>query len=297
MEEKISIVLPTYNGEKNISKSIESVLSQTYKNWELIIINDCSTDNTLDIISAYTCKDARITVISNEVNKKLPASLNVGFSLASGELLTWTSDDNAYHENALETMVNVLKASDNIDMVYADFNVVNTKGELMWHANKPEPEEIVYDNIVGACFLYKKTLANAIGWYDTELFLAEDYEYWIRAFLNGNLKHIDEILYDYVWHDKSLTVTKEREVYHKTFEAKDKHFDELLARCNTQEARNRFYWSMLKLLLDDKEKATIRKEYYLQDREFMKADKPKARKERFEKTLCAKALRRLKVMK
>ncbi len=297
MEEKVSIVLPTYNGGENISKSIESVLAQTYGNWELIIVNDCSTDNTLDIINNYSKKDSRIIVFSNEDNKKLPASLNVGFAHASGKFLTWTSDDNTYHNNALEVMVNNLKSSNDIDMVYADFDVVNTKGELMWHVNKPVPEDIIYENIIGACFLYKKSLADKIGEYDTELFLAEDYEYWIRAFLNGNIKHINENLYDYMWHDKSLTVTKEKQIYHKTFEAKNKHFVELISRCITQDARNKFYSSMLRLLLDDKEKSAVRREYYLQDMEFMKADKPKARKEKLDKNFFVRVLRKLRIIR
>ena len=90
---KVSIVLPTYNGSKFLSRSIESVQEQAETDWELIIVNDCSTDNTLDIAQKYAQQDKRISVITNEQNKKLPASLNVGFSRAKGKYLTWTSDD------------------------------------------------------------------------------------------------------------------------------------------------------------------------------------------------------------
>lgn len=75
----ISIVLPTYNGSRFLRDSIESVVSQTYEHWELIIVNDCSTDNTLKIAKEYEERDSRIRVISNNINKKLPASLNIGF--------------------------------------------------------------------------------------------------------------------------------------------------------------------------------------------------------------------------
>ena len=85
MEKRISIVLPTYNGEKVIKKSIESVLSQTYVNWELIIVNDCSTDNTLSVIESYEQSDSRIRVYNNTTNQKLPRSLNIGFSHATGD--------------------------------------------------------------------------------------------------------------------------------------------------------------------------------------------------------------------
>ena len=75
MEKLVSIVLPTYNGEKYLADSIESVISQTYKNWELIIINDCSTDKTLEIAQSYAAKDNRIKVYSNDENLKVPKSL------------------------------------------------------------------------------------------------------------------------------------------------------------------------------------------------------------------------------
>ena len=73
----ISIVLPTYNGTKYIRQSIDSVLSQTLKDFELIIVDDCSTDNTKEVVSAYT--DQRIRYIRNEQNLRLPGTLNVGF--------------------------------------------------------------------------------------------------------------------------------------------------------------------------------------------------------------------------
>ena len=89
----ISIVLPVYNGEQYIDKAVESIIGQTYKNWELILVNDCSTDHTLEILEEYAGKDVRIRIINNTHNLKLPASLNVGFENAKGRYLTWTSDD------------------------------------------------------------------------------------------------------------------------------------------------------------------------------------------------------------
>ena len=94
MKPKISIVLPCYNGAKMLGNAIESIINQTLQNWELIIVNDCSTDNTLQVAQSFAEKDNRIKVITNEYNSKLPASLNNGFRQAQGEYWTWTSDDN-----------------------------------------------------------------------------------------------------------------------------------------------------------------------------------------------------------
>lgn len=82
---KISVILPVYNGEKYVANAIESILNQTYHNIELIIVNDCSADNTLQIIEDYAKKDDRIKIYCNDSNQKLPKSLNIGFSKASGD--------------------------------------------------------------------------------------------------------------------------------------------------------------------------------------------------------------------
>ena len=103
----VSIILPVYNGEKYLEKSINSCLKQTYKNIELIIVNDCSTDNTLSICDFFVKNDTRVKLINNSINKKLPASLNIG-KKAKGNYLTWTSDDNLFKPNAIEKLVNRL---------------------------------------------------------------------------------------------------------------------------------------------------------------------------------------------
>jgi len=95
---------------------------------ELIIVNDCSTDNTLKIVNGYAKKDSRVKIISNEINLKLPQSLNFGFAEATGEYLTWTSDDNQYHKDALERLSSILNCNDKVDLVYSDYTVIEKDG-------------------------------------------------------------------------------------------------------------------------------------------------------------------------
>lgn len=96
---KVSIVLPTYNGARYLRQSIDSCLGQTYRNLELIVVDDASTDTTPEIIRSY--QDPRIRVIRHEKSKMLPESLNTGFRAVSGDYLTWTSDDNYYVPEAI----------------------------------------------------------------------------------------------------------------------------------------------------------------------------------------------------
>lgn len=126
-EPTVSIILPVYNGERYLNEAVESILAQTYPSWELIIVDDCSTDGTPEICQSYVKKDDRIRYVRNETNKKLPASLNVGFSHARGQYLTWISDDNRFREDALEVMAGALDRDSQIDLVYCRIQQIDEK--------------------------------------------------------------------------------------------------------------------------------------------------------------------------
>jgi glycosyltransferase involved in cell wall biosynthesis len=205
---KISIVLPSYNRANYLAKAIESCLAQTFKDFELIIVDDCSTDNSLAIAKTYASKDPRIHLIKNDINKKLPASLNIGFALAKGNYLTWTSDDNLYHENALEKMTSCLDSMEDIGLVYADYTLIDENGNIGKRIYQESPEFLPIRDCVGPCFLYRADIARRVGEYNESMFLIEDYEYWLRFGLTAKLFHIKESLYFYRTHQSSLTKTR-----------------------------------------------------------------------------------------
>ncbi|MEE0168235.1 MAG: glycosyltransferase [Eggerthellaceae bacterium] len=214
---KVSIVLPTYNGEKYIRESINSVLSQTYEDWELIVIDDCSNDATPAIIQHFMEKDSRITSIRNLTNKKLPASLNIGFEHASGDYFTWTSDDNLFRNDALSIMVSTLGNNPNTDLVYCDIQRINAAGDIVSMKEfSPSPSFIYLYNVVQACFLYRSSIHRDLDGYDTSLFLVEDYDFWLRANRKHNIVHIKQNPYYYRMHDSSLSATREKEIRRRT---------------------------------------------------------------------------------
>lgn len=204
----VSIVLPIYNGEKYMRQSIDSVINQTYKNWELIIIDDCSSDNTPIIAKEYAKKDDRIRYYRNESNLKLPGGLNRGFSLSKGDYLTWTSDDNQYLPQAIEKMLFCMKEQ-KVDLVYAGSEIVDEQGQHVsfFKAESDTKRAIFGWNCVGACFLYTREVYDKIGKYDENLFLVEDYDYWLRVCSCFNAFGIDEMLYVYRTHSQNLTNT------------------------------------------------------------------------------------------
>ena len=207
---KVSIILPTYNGQAYIEEAITSILNQTFEDFELIVVDDCSTDHTPGLLESFRLQDARIKIITNKHNLKLPASLNVGHRMAQGEYLTWTSDDNTLHNNFLERLVKVLETSSE-DVVYSDFNVIGSLGELIRIQKTEDISLLPFANIIGASFLYSKKVYEATK-YNEELHGIEDYDFWIRSAQNFSFKHIEDVIYDYRIHTKSLTTSINKNV-------------------------------------------------------------------------------------
>ncbi|MGA1840026.1 MAG: glycosyltransferase family 2 protein [bacterium] len=205
---KVSIILPTYNGADYIHESIGSCLNQTYKNLELIIVDDGSTDGTDKIVNDY--KDNRINVIKNKNNKGLPNALNIGFSQASGDFLTWTSDDNMYDKEAIEKMLHFL-IEKKCSFVYCNYYKF-TDPESRSIVNLPEKVCLETGNMIGPCFMYSRKVMESIGEYDPVTELAEDYDFWIRVAKVFSMEHISEPLYFFRVHGESLSKSKYYEV-------------------------------------------------------------------------------------
>ena len=230
---KVSVVLPVYNGERYLRESIESVIGQTFTDWELIIVDDCSTDNTLKIAQQFAESDSRIIVLHNKTNKKLPATLNVGFRNAHGEYLTWTSDDNIAKPNWLSVLVNALDKNPGDMMVVADMDYIDQDGNFITTASQRYPGrksiQLAYICNVGAAFMYRRAIAEKIGGYDEDTFCAEDYDYWCRIALNGSIKYIPDNIYKYRRQSGSLTATKKDQQIAKTAAINKKYYDRFIS--------------------------------------------------------------------
>ena len=218
----VSIVLPVFNGERHLGEAIESIVRQTYTQWELIVVDDGSTDSTPDVAQGYAEKDKRIIYLRQE-NMKLPAALNTGYEAARGEYLTWTSDDNRLKPIFLETLVGEMDRRPDVDMLYGNIEIIGDAGNVLrdhpyWaNAQNPPGSGSIYltpdvsllhaYNMAGAAFLYRRRVMELIGRYSTHWYTCEDYDFSLRVNAQMKLRHTTalEPLYEYRLHDDSLS--------------------------------------------------------------------------------------------
>ncbi|WP_052126209.1 glycosyltransferase family 2 protein [Ureibacillus massiliensis] len=205
----VSIVLPTYNRAGKLKKAVETCLNQTYKDIELIIVDDGSTDETKKVIENFN--DSRIKYFYKH-NEGLPIALNFGFEKSKGKYLTWTSDDNEYLENAIEVMVNELDKHKEPIFVYSNIYLKNENTGKINLLNLGGTNRMYMTNYVYACFMYHRDIYLELGGYSLDKRLVEDFDYWIKIYEKYKMIHIPQALYIYLQHDDSLTNTKKVEI-------------------------------------------------------------------------------------
>lgn len=211
----ISVLLPVYNGEKYLNEAIDSILNQTYSDFELIILDDCSTDHTADIIKAYT--DKRIRYVYNERNLKISASLNKGISLAKGEYIARMDADDISHPERFQRQIEIFENNPNVDIVNIRYNIMSEDGKYLrkYKFNISPSSEALKYLIHVDCFICHAGVMIRKKWYQNfnyntteETYNVEDCDLWIRMFSNGiYCKTIKTPLYNVRTNSQSVTHT------------------------------------------------------------------------------------------
>jgi len=202
----ISIVLPTLNGFPLIQRAINSIFNQSYKNWELIIVDDGSTQKELkNYLSSLKFKKIKIKTLVK--NGGLPNALNEGIKACTGSFWTWISDDNEFRYDAFAELK--LKIDNGNDFAYSDYETIN---EFRNNAQKIVPlSEYNHGNIRELwkgmpCYLWKMDIVNKIKGFDINLFGAEDYDFVIKTFVISNkVSHINKPLMKYYKRTGTIT--------------------------------------------------------------------------------------------
>ncbi|NCP18924.1 MAG: glycosyltransferase [Erythrobacter sp.] len=203
---ELSIVLPVHNGEAFLAQAIESILAQSFTDFELIAVDDCSDDSSPAILARYAARDLRMHIVTLDSNVRLPGALNAGFAQARGQWLSWTSDDNILHPAMLTTLLGKRNRQSGADILYAGYRVIDAQGRGIGEVRAEPDDHLLERNVVGCCFVYRRAVHEELGGYDESLFGVEDYDFWLRAARAGfRLQPVDAQLYDYRRHESSLT--------------------------------------------------------------------------------------------
>ena len=186
-KEKVSIIVPMYNAEKFIGKTIESVLAQTYQNWEMLIMNDVSTDNSLAIVSVYAKKDERIKIVNTEKNVGVVKGRNFLIDLASGKYIAFLDADDYWHNEKLEKQIKFMKEK-NASISCTEYTRVKENEEKI--NDVIIKEEISYNDMLKNNYLGCLTVMyddEKIGKrYFKELEKNEDYVLWLEIVKDVN---------------------------------------------------------------------------------------------------------------
>ena len=211
MAVKVTVYIAAYNYGDYIDKSIESVINQTMSDWELIIINDGSTDNTMEVLAKFQ-DNPRIKIIDQE-NKGLNRTNNIALRLALGKYIVRLDADDYLEENALLILSNTLDIKQDIDLVYPDYYLVDQEGKVMEMVRRKKIEEEVQLLDLpahGACTMYRTHVLRQIGGYIEEFSCQDGYEMWLRFIQKHKPYNVNIPLFYYRQHSGSLTTDQSR---------------------------------------------------------------------------------------
>ena len=205
---RVSIVIPVYNREKYLGIAVDSVLRQTYQDWELIISDDGSIDGTLDIARQFALEDDRIRVLTAE-HKGEAYTLIAGFEAAQGEFVCQLDSDDLLEPPALELTVKALDEHPDWGMVYTDYRDIDEQGQLGrvgWRCSIPYSSQAILTAFMTFHFrLIRKSIYQQVGGHDPSFDMIEDYELCLRLSEVTEIGKVHEFLYQYRQHPESVT--------------------------------------------------------------------------------------------
>ncbi len=247
MTPEISVIMSVYNGETYLEEAIESIRCQTFENWELIVINDCSTDSTAKILEELSLKDKRIKVHTNEVNLRLPTSLNKAISLSTGKYIARMDADDISLPDRLEKQYKFMEEHPDVALSSCRFMTVKNGVYMSGGAggrcdcNALRAMLLVANPILHPGVIAKAEVMKRFN-YDTTLTCTEDLELWTRmAVENQKIEILPECLLIYRLHDKQITSTTLQRQHTEVLKIQEKYYGSLLQKMDEEMAE--FYIS------------------------------------------------------
>ncbi len=209
----VSVIMPAFNSERYIAEAVESVLQQSYKNFELIIVNDGSTDRTDEILQKYSNGIHYI----KQPNLGVSAARNKGILASHGEYVSFLDSDDLWFKETIKLQHTFLTSHPEVGLVYGEMQLFDHTGPLSndWVTSErvPRPEGYIFKDLILSCLfglstvMVRKDVLNNVGVFDPNLPAGEDYELWLRISSKYKIGYIPDRLMMYRRHPASLTTS------------------------------------------------------------------------------------------
>lgn len=225
---KISVIMSVHNGARYLREAIESILSQTYTDFEFLIIDDCSNDNSPAILKEYSDKDSRIVLITNEFNLGLTKNLNKALRVAKGEYIARFDCDDVSLPNRFKEQVSYLDTHPKCGVISLWADVIDNKGTYVRTIKYPTTDKelrtalIRYNPFFHPGLMVRKEVFSAVGFYDESWRFAQDYELYFRIAKKYELGNVPQVLLKYRETGGSITGSKNKKQIALVLKAKKK---------------------------------------------------------------------------
>jgi glycosyltransferase involved in cell wall biosynthesis len=215
---KVSVIIPTHNRAELLRGAIASVMKQTFQDFEVIVVDDASKDNTPEVVHSFA--DNRIRYVRNEINKGEGGSRNVGLRNASGDFIAFLDDDDEWLPEKLRLQVDLLERSPaKVGAVYTGFYQIEKSTGRRWQQPSPTKRgdvfrELLTENwIVPSTMLLRKQCFDTAGWFEEGMNFGTDYDMWLRVAKEFHFEYIDRRLVYYHLHGQNVTANHDMVIH------------------------------------------------------------------------------------
>jgi hypothetical protein len=215
---RVSIVMATYNRAHMLDRAIEVVLQQNIQDWELVIIDDASQDNTPAVIQPWLKRDPRIVYVRHETNQGISRAYNTGFHNSRGEFIAMMDDDDAWCLNdKLERQIKFLASHPDYVGCGGGLIVVDPHGREKYRYLKPQHDDqirhvmLLSNPMANSTTMFRRAAAEAVGWYEGDLRLSGDRDFWMKMARVGKLHNFPEYLSFYTMGDHNNSIVHIRQ--------------------------------------------------------------------------------------
>ncbi|WP_134704986.1 glycosyltransferase [Ammoniphilus sp. YIM 78166] len=229
--EKVSVIIPVYNHEKFIAETIDSVLDQSHRNTEIIVVNDGSTDGTKEVLHGY--KDKILMI--EQANAGPSAARNHGLRKATGKFICFLDSDDKFYPSKLERQLQVFRRVQKVGLVHAGATVTKTNNQFWYryiprpfHSHKQQIVELLRSNhIVCSTVMVRRELFSRVGYFNESYPRHQDYDMWLRLLAHCPFGSVPEALILYRWHEQNISRETDKAALRIMKEEAAKRFREL----------------------------------------------------------------------